>query len=105
VVDAAPDYNDSLGGDNAHAILSVGDVTQVNLRVASPTATQRNIVVQNQGSKPVFLGESDVAKSGARKGFRLKPNALTRISLQRNSEVFAIAKSGTQDVFVWEFTV
>ena len=61
-----------------------------------PTATRKDrtfIVVQNQGSAPVFLGDASVTATGGTTGYQLNPLSDMTIPCNDTAQIYAI---GTQ---------
>lgn len=103
MADVAPDYNDFLGGVFDHAIIGVGN-TAVELKVAGSTPVQRNVIIQNKGTKSIFVGKSSVTSSGANEGYELNAGSVIQLALQSSAAIYAISANPTQDVLVWEWT-
>ena len=83
--------------------VSVGTSAALLPSAANALATFATIdmIIQNLGSSPIYIGGADVAVD---EGIEVSPNG-GYISLERlaaEDEVYAIAESGTQDVRVLE---
>jgi hypothetical protein len=62
-----------------------------------PTGQRQNITVfiQNQDSQPIFIGDDDVAASGATVGHRVASNAAVQFWCNSGDVIYAISAAGT----------
>ena len=84
-----------------HRVVSVGASTPVLLN----SGTRRTrIIVQNysDSASNVYIGSSDVAATGARRGLELPPGGGVILDFTNDIEVYAISASGTIGVLVVE---
>ena len=68
----------------------VSVTTQATLLPASARKDRTFIIVQNQGSNPVFLGDASVTSSGATMGYQLNPFSDMTIPCNDQAQVYAI---------------
>jgi hypothetical protein len=85
-----------------------GTATRTNVSVTGSRAAiavlngnRKSLMIQNQGTDTVFLGGSDVATSGAGRGYALFAGA-TFTDDATNTEWWAVANSGTQILHIEE---
>jgi hypothetical protein len=85
-------------------VVTVG-VTAVQLD-ASPLASRKRIMIQNDGSKSIFIGASDVTadNTAATGGIRLNKGAVLEWELGPGVAVYAISTDAGQDVRVLEIS-
>jgi hypothetical protein len=67
-------------------------------RIALVPAGQRQnitVYIQNLDSQPIFIGDADVAASGATVGYRIASNGAAQFWCNSGDEIFAISAAGT----------
>lgn len=98
------DASDSvLAKDCAQALLTtVKSVSTSAALVAAALTGRRRILVQNLGSKAVYVGASGVTNTGAGKGIRVAAGSNMEIPLGAGAALHAVAESGTQECIVME---
>lgn len=62
---------------------------------SNPRTDRTFIVVQNQGSNPVFLGDASVTSSGATTGYQLNPFSDMTIPCTDGAVIYAIGTTPT----------
>jgi hypothetical protein len=60
------------------------------------------MLIQNQGTKAIFVGPSGVTNTGAATGLKVSAGANMEIPVGPGIDVHAIAESGTQNVVAME---
>lgn len=80
-------------------LVSVG--TNAGLLPANPRKDRTWIIVQNQGTVPIFIGDSTVTASGATTGYQLNPLSDITIPCTDTAVIYAIA-SQSNNVSVLE---
>lgn len=68
--------------------------------IASALGGRRTLLIQNKGSKAIYLGKDATVTSS--NGFELAAGAIFSIELGPNVAIFAIAASGSQDIRLLE---
>lgn len=70
---------------------------------ATPLANRKQITIQNEGSKSVYLGEDNtVTSTGATAGIKISRNSSATFNIGPNIDLFLISESGTQDIRILE---
>lgn len=71
---------------------------------ATPLAGRKRIMVQNRGTRAVYLGEDNTvtADDAATGGIRVARGATLELPWGEDLDIFAIAPAGTQNLFIWE---
>ena len=84
-----------------HRVVAVGAAAPVLLNSG---ARRTRIIVQNYSDSGsiVFLGSSDVAATGSRRGIEIGVSAGIVLDLTNDIELYAIAASGTVNLLVVE---
>lgn len=89
--------------DCAEAFLTtLKAVSVTGAMVVSALTGRRRVLVQNLGSKAVFVGPSGVGNTGASTGLRIAAGANMEIPLGAGAALHAIAESGTQNCVIME---
>lgn len=57
-------------------------------------------ILENISTADVFVGQSDVAVSGARRGYKLPAGGKLEFSLGHEDELYGVVAAGTADVVV-----
>lgn len=57
-------------------------------------------ILQNISTVDVFIGQSDVAAAGARRGYKLVVNGTLEFNLGHEDELYGVVAAGTADVVV-----
>lgn len=77
-------------------------VSTTGVIVAAALAGRRRVLLQNLGSKAVYIGPSGVTNTGATKGLRIAAGANMEIPLGEHVALHAVAESGTQELIAME---
>lgn len=70
---------------------------------AAPLANRQHLMLQNQGSKSIFIGSATVTSTGATKGVEVPKGGFWEGDIGPNNSIYAICATGeTAAVAVWE---
>ena len=87
------------GSSIAHAALSVG-LTQIAAQAGgSPLTNRRGILIQNLGTKSIFIGATGVTTSS---GIEIQSKTSLWLAISEATTMYAISTAATQDVRVLE---
>ena len=67
---------------------------------STPLTNRAFILIQNEGTNPIYIGASTVAVSGADKGFSIYPRGALRIDIEDDVDIYGIAASNTDIVIL-----
>ena len=91
--------------DVANSTILQQGVTVANSATAlasSPIASRRNIMVQNQSDKTIYVGSATVTSSGATRGIQVPKGGFIEIDLGPAVVLYGITATGTADVGILE---
>ncbi len=69
--------------------------------VSTPLSGRCSLIIQNNGTQPVYLGEDNTVTAST--GLCIPKKSSLQYDLGENADLFLIATSGSQDVRVIEF--
>lgn len=94
--------NDRMDGTNLQQLRTVANTA--TLLPATALADRKHILIQNIGSKKLYIGSATVTSSGATQGVEVPVNSFWEGDVGPDNLLYGIVNTGTNDVIIWELS-